>query len=171
MTKYICTDCRVPKLATTENYYSSQIARSTDPNRTSLGKCIPCAKVYQAQYSNKLKEKKLSRARNPISPKKGTLYIIAPTDSNNRPYKIGITTGHDLSKRLTALQTSHWLDLKIYYKSPLLENVESIERMLHNKYKHKRVRGEWFNIDQNDIEDIMSECNKVVGCGSNRPGA
>lgn len=159
--QFICSACKVPKLATFENYYHGQIAKSFDPNRTSLGKCIPCAKVYQAQYASKLKEQKLSRARNPITPKRGTLYIIAPTDNHNKPYKIGITTGQDLSKRLTALQTSHWLDLKIYYKSPLLENVESLEKMLHNKYNHKRVRGEWFNIDQNDIKNIMSECEKM----------
>jgi hypothetical protein len=32
-----------------------------------------------------------------------------------------------------------------------------IEKKIHNQYKEKRVRGEWFRIDSEDIELIGNE--------------
>jgi DNA-directed RNA polymerase subunit RPC12/RpoP len=163
MKLYTCSTCKKQNPATLEHYYAGQIARAQRNDQiTSLGKCSTCAKQYSADYSQKLKNKKLSRARKTIIPKSGTLYIIAPKDNKDHPYKIGITSGSDVSKRLTAIQTSHWLDMMVYYKSELIYKVELVEKMIHDKYKDKRVRGEWFNIDHKDMKNIMSECNKWV---------
>lgn len=30
-----------------------------------------------------------------------------------------------------------------------------IERELHKKYKHKRIKGEWFNLDRNEANEIL----------------
>jgi hypothetical protein len=60
------------------------------------------------------------------------------------------------------------MNLKVYYKSPLLPDIMQIEKKIHNQYKEKRVRGEWFRIDSEDIElignelDELSEASSVV---------
>jgi len=169
MKLFRCCSCTIEKLAIPENYYPTQIERSNNPIVTSLGKCIPCAREYSLKYSQKIKNKRLSRSgkTHHDKGKTGTLYIIAEKNNKNNPYKIGITVGSNVITRLSALQTSHWIDLEIYYKSPLLGHVDKMEKMIHQRYNDKRVRGEWFNIDQNDINDIILECNKVQKSGSN----
>ncbi len=155
---FVCCTCKVAKPATVENFFPVQIKRyEKRPNCTSLGKCSSCARKYSLEHSKKLKEKNLSRSRNEIRPQQGTLYIIAPIDIENYPYKIGISVGKDISKRLMCLQTAHWMNLKVYYKSPLLPDIMQIEKKIHNQYKEKRVRGEWFRIDSEDIELIGNE--------------
>jgi hypothetical protein len=150
-----CITCNETKPATLDNYFASVISHS------SARKCKVCAKEYQDNYNKELKEKKLTRRNKaPIVREMGTIYIIAPTNNENNqyPYKIGITSGQDIKKRLSALSTSHWLDLSVYYKSPLLENVRDIEKLIHSKYKDKNTKGEWFNIKQDDIENIRIFC-------------
>ena len=161
MKLYTCTDCKIPKLVTTENFYIGQIEKTIKNEQiTSIGKCISCAKIYQFNYTKKLKEKRLSiRSRKSIDIKNtGTLYVMGPKNNTNFPYKIGITVGKDISKRLRAMQTSHWMEIEVYYKSPLLKDVNAVEKYLHKKYNNKKVKGEWFNIDQKDIENIIKEC-------------
>jgi hypothetical protein len=160
MKLYKCCDCGIEKLATPDNFFPVQIEKlRKNPNVTSLGKCSSCAKKYQLEYTEKLKQRKLSRKRNSKDiVKSGTLYVVGP--KNHGPYKIGITSGSDMKKRMAALQTAHWLDLEVHYKSPLLENVEKIEKNFHVKYIQKKVKGEWFNIDKLDILDIQQECEK-----------
>lgn len=34
---------------------------------------------------------------------------------------------------------------------------DNVESLLHKKYKHKRIRGEWFNLTDNDINEIISK--------------
>jgi hypothetical protein len=161
MKLYTCTNCKKPKLATTENFYINQIERaSKNENLNAIGKCIDCAKVYQLNYTKKIKEKRLSvRSKKSIDIKKtGTLYIMGPKNNIYFPYKIGITVGKDVSRRLSAIQTSHWMDIQIYYTSPLLKDVLKFEKYLHHKYIDKKVKGEWFNINEDDIKKIIQEC-------------
>ena len=174
MKLFRCCSCTIEKLAIPENYYYNQIKRSENPIVTSLGKCIPCSREYALNYSQKIKDQRLSRSKktNHNEGKVGTLYIIAEKNNKNNPYKIGITVGSNVYTRLTALQTSHWVDLEIYYTSPLLGGVDKVERFIHNLYSDKRVRGEWFNIDHSDIENIKSLCSVRWGKvgGSSKSG-
>jgi hypothetical protein len=83
----------------------------------------------------------------------GTIYVIGP-DIPGTPYKIGITSGSNTDKRKSSLQTAHWMDLKLVWKSDLLNRADIIETKLHKHFEKQWVRGEWFDISQNDIEDI-----------------
>lgn len=85
----------------------------------------------------------------------GTIYIIGP-DIPNTPYKIGITSGTDTNGRKRSLQTAHWMDLKLVWKSELLDRVDIIEKKLHKHFENYRVRGEWFNITKKEINKIPS---------------
>lgn len=151
---YRCTACKGDFPATREYFFSSLIERSTDPNRTSLGKCVNCAKLYGEKYRESLKEKKLTRKfRSTEKTLVGKLYVIGidSADPYTTPFKIGISCGNTITKRLTALQTSHWETLRVFYESPSREKIDKLEKLLHEKFRNKWVRGEWFRITKSDI--------------------
>ncbi len=33
--------------------------------------------------------------------------------------------------------------------------------MLHRKYRNKRLEGEWFMLEKEDVENFLTECQKV----------
>ena len=63
-------------------------------------------------------------------------------------YKIGIAT--NLRKRVSNIQTSNpfKVTLVAYTKT---ENVFADELELHELFKDKRVRGEWFKLNDDDL--------------------
>lgn len=66
-------------------------------------------------------------------------------------YKIGFST--DVQKRRTQLQQSLPDYIQIIGSFPANKN---IEQKLHNIFKHKRIRGEWFKLSINDIKKLLS---------------
>lgn len=61
------------------------------------------------------------------------------------PYKIGITNNPD--RRLKNLQTGHPKKLTIHYTESIPENkVKELEQIIHKTIGHKRLVGEWFDI-------------------------
>ena len=81
-----------------------------------IPRCKECSKTYADNYIKSIKTKGLTRNQKKLSimakAVNGTLYVIGP-DIPNTPYKIGITSGYDTSKRKTAIQTNHWMEMKI----------------------------------------------------------
>ncbi len=79
---------------------------------------------------------------------RGYTYLI----SNNRAYKIGITTT-TVTKRIAELQTGSSSKIEIsgysYNKDAL-----AMEQLLHNKYASKRMEGEWFDLTNDDVASI-----------------
>ena len=78
------------------------------------------------------------------------IYIIG---SDKSPYKIGFSkTPQD---RLKSLQTGNFNKLNIYYTEEISESkVKFIEKQIHNNLRHRRVKGEWFNIN---LEEAILE--------------
>jgi hypothetical protein len=72
-------------------------------------------------------------------------------------YKIGITTQHP-KKRIKNLQTGnpHTISL-VYYKT--CSNYLAMEKYFHKKFSDKRLVGEWFSLDAEDIGHIIT-CKK-----------
>jgi hypothetical protein len=159
-----CCTCKELLPVTEEHWFPSLIKKfESNPNRTGIGKCKTCATQYGANYNKKLKDQQLSRSRRELpTHHSGKLYIIGPKKKlKNSPYKIGIVSGTSIKKRLVALQTGHWLDLEIAYESPVIPAVRKIEYTLHEKYKTRRIRGEWFKITESDINDIRKQIQKT----------
>ena len=163
MKTYKCFTCQIPFPPTEEYYFLSTIKKlEKNPTLNGIGKCKECCKVYHENYRKQLKEKKLTRKNLPPKLRSnGTLYIVGTTPDN--PVKIGITTGSSLKGRLVNLQTSHWLDLKILYKSPLTQNINKLEKQLHEKYKKYWVRGEWFNLPEEKILEAQMLAENFSG--------
>ena len=80
------------------------------------------------------------------------VYVIGPTGG---PYKIGTTT-QSVEKRLANLQTGSPVDLHIVMQG---EGGRELEGQLHDKFKYCAIRGEWFNLLEDDLkslEEILS---------------
>lgn len=74
-------------------------------------------------------------------------------------YKIGSTRNKDIQKRLKQLQTGNADDLvlKDCFET---EKPFKLEKMLHNKYQDKRLDGEWFLLDEDDVSSFQDTCQK-----------
>ena len=71
----------------------------------------------------------------------------------NEFYKIGMTT--NLKKRMDSFSTLPFRIEKLYLIET--ENSRVLEKELHDKFDSKRVNGEWFSLNKDDI----SEINKI----------
>jgi hypothetical protein len=84
----------------------------------------------------------------PRSTKNQKVYLIF--DRNTGLYKIG--KSNNAVKRETTLAAQ----LPFIELVCVIDSVNVTERSLHHVYKTKRVRGEWFNLTQEDVEYIKS---------------
>jgi hypothetical protein len=69
-------------------------------------------------------------------------------------YKIGITTS-TVTKRVRSLQTGSPYKITRYW-SKRCSNYQEMERYFHRKFAKKRLCGEWFALDDKDLEFIKS---------------
>ena len=81
---------------------------------------------------------------------KAKTFVYIMIDHNTKYYKIG--KSDNPLKREKTLQ-SEKPTIELVYK---FECEYGQEKELHNKYNSKRIRGEWFNLDVNDIEYIKT---------------
>ncbi len=90
----------------------------------------------------------------------GYVYILGDWEKEGY-YKIGVTRG-SVEKRIKKLQTGNsgeiYLVNKFETKHPFL-----MENMLHQWYAGKRVKGEWFELDSEDVIKFKDNCEKIEG--------
>lgn len=79
---------------------------------------------------------------------RGVIYLAKCQDF----YKIGHTTG-DAEHRLSGLQTGNPFRIELVGTVP---GTLSQERNLHYRFAHKRERGEWFKLSQEDVDSILA---------------
>lgn len=78
------------------------------------------------------------------------IYLI----SDGELVKIGASSV--VTKRLRDLQMGNGRYLEIIYYKPIrVGYVFNIETKLHKLFKHKQCIGEWFDLDNNDIDSII----------------
>ncbi len=81
------------------------------------------------------------------------IYII----TDGEYCKIGIAT--DIEQRVKQLQTGNARKLEVLHYEKV-RNAKKIESKLHKKMKHKRLSGEWFDIDDDGIDYIRDYIKK-----------
>jgi hypothetical protein len=81
------------------------------------------------------------------SPKPGFVYLI----QCGPYYKIGVST--DVGQRVKQLSTLPPFDLDLVCTIET-GDMESLERELHERFADKRKRGEWFELDPEDVDQI-----------------
>lgn len=80
----------------------------------------------------------------------------------NGQYKIGSTS--DLKSRFTTLQTSSPTLLRLVHMIPIPISHDhgQVEKALHIIFKDAHIRGEWYNLTQQDIERIKAVSIDVI---------
>jgi len=83
---------------------------------------------------------------------KCSVYIMM--DTTNSFYKIGISNKPEYRER-TLQADKPTIELLTSKEFPNRKIAESIEKSLHMSYDDKRIRGEWFELDNGEVNDIM----------------
>ena len=87
-----------------------------------------------------------------ISDEVCNLYLMH--DSTNNYYKIGISNSPEYREK--TLQSEKPTIVLLCSKSfPKRKIAEILEKTLHDAYSNKRIRGEWFNLNEEDVKDIF----------------
>lgn len=107
---------------------------------------------YRASMQPEVKPKE-SALPYVYKPKPGCVYIIHCVGFPY--YKIGVTILNPKA-RVEALQTGVPFELKVEYALQVTDRYE-VEYKIHKRYDSKRVRGEWFMLNDDDLEAIKSE--------------
>jgi len=110
------------------------------------------------EYLNAIKDPKQKNNAN-IFDDIGYLYLLEMSGN------IKIGASKDLNTRMKMLNYLLAEDINLCY-SIRLKNPFKIEKILHNKYKDKRVKGEWFRLTKDDINEIkiyLDSINKLCG--------
>lgn len=79
--------------------------------------------------------------------KEGWVYLLAGNDY----YKIGQT--NDIKRRIGQISPKLPFEVEVLCVIPT-NNAHKLEADLHNLYKEKRTNGEWFELNEADVEYI-----------------
>ncbi len=82
----------------------------------------------------------------------GYVYIAKVGISNH--YKIGFTANSDIDKRISAHQTSSHERLEKIGAFPV--SSKRTEKTIHKIFSHRKVRGEWFELSDEEVENLLS---------------
>jgi hypothetical protein len=102
--------------------------------------------ISQIELTDQLPIRK--NIRKEVIDKPCKVYIMH--DKNTGYYKIGRSINP--VKREKTLQSEKPTIEMIFN----FDTMASTEKILHKEFRHKKVRGEWFNIDQNDIDYVIN---------------
>lgn len=86
--------------------------------------------------------------------KDDTCHVYLMHDTTNGYYKIGISN-KPYYREKTLQSEKPTIELIASRKFPVRKIAESIEKSLHGVYDNKRLRGEWFELDEKDVEHIV----------------
>lgn len=84
-------------------------------------------------------------------------YVYIMKDSN-LPNMVKIGKANNVKNREKTLQGEKpTISLYKYIKLDCEKSAFSFETMLHKRYKEKRIRGEWFELDERQLEGLVKE--------------
>jgi hypothetical protein len=81
-------------------------------------------------------------------------YVYLMLDTSNGYYKIGISN-NPVYREKTLQSEKPTIEVVISKKFPIRKIAESFEKSLHITYAEKRIRGEWFILDEIDVTHIV----------------
>ena len=85
------------------------------------------------------------------------IYLISAFLGEERLYKIGITK-RKVEKRIKELQTGNPAEFNIENVYVADNYAVNIEKNLHRYFREKKINGEWFYLDQDDIDQFTELC-------------
>jgi len=87
------------------------------------------------------------------------VYLISAQIGDEKLYKIGHTR-RTVEQRIKEFRTGNASEFNIcsVFESKWGTKIES---HLHRRLKEKKVNGEWFSLDDNDVKNFINECKKI----------
>lgn len=82
------------------------------------------------------------------------VYLISARIDDTKLYKIGFTK-RDVEKRIYEFKTGNCLEFDIEYVMNSKWGTK-IEKRLHSQFKDKKISGEWFNLNEEDIITLIN---------------
>lgn len=89
-----------------------------------------------------------------IEPKQDICFVYLMHDTANGYYKIGISN-KPYYREHTLQSEKPAIELIASKKFPVRKIAESIEKSLHDVFSEKRLRGEWFELNETDVKHII----------------
>lgn len=85
-----------------------------------------------------------------------TVYLLYTDDGR---YKIGYTR-REILERIKELKTGNSNNFTVIntYKSKFGTKIEAA---LHQKFKEKKIEGEWFLLESEDVDNFIENCEKI----------
>jgi hypothetical protein len=107
-----------------------------------------------SEFSKYLFENRTLTLKNIAKPKKTECYTYLMIDLKSGHHKIGISS--DPNYREKTLQSEQpKIETVIHRKFINRKLAKEFETELHRKYDHKRIRGEWFNLEAKETSEII----------------
>lgn len=96
----------------------------------------------------------IEKAENNFKPSIEACHVYLMHDTTNNFYKIGISIKPEYREK-TLQSDKPTIELICSKEYPDRGIAKSIENALHNNYKIKHIRGEWFELNSIDVENII----------------
>ena len=87
------------------------------------------------------------------------VYVISAEINDIKSYKIGYTkrTVADRVKEFKTGNASEF-NIELTFESAWCTKIEAA---LHKKFRSKKINGEWFHLDSNDLIEVEKSCNRL----------
>ncbi len=105
------------------------------------------------KFSEKVNENITTDEKEEVENSQKSCYVYLMIDTTNYFYKIGISNRPKYREH-TLQSDKPTIELVCAKEYPSRDIAEAIEAALHKVYASKRIRGEWFNLDDTDIDII-----------------
>lgn len=86
----------------------------------------------------------------------GKVYLVGVPEEDR--YKIGWTRGK-IEDRIAPLQTGNPKKIEVIHLFETDHHVK-VEGWMHRVYGTKRMEGEWFELDKEDVDNFLTNCQK-----------
>lgn len=96
----------------------------------------------------------IEKSENNFKPSIEACHVYLMHDTTNDYYKIGISIKPEYREK-TLQSDKPTIELICSKEYPDRGIAKSIENALHNNYKVKHIRGEWFELNSSDVENII----------------
>ena len=87
------------------------------------------------------------------------VYLLECDFNEEKVYKIGVTQ-KNISERIKELDTGNPKEIRVVSEY-ITEYPFAVESFLHNVYSFKREKGEWFKLDQTQVNNFLSLCDRA----------
>ncbi|AGM46967.1 hypothetical protein AD45P3_00145 [Alteromonas phage vB_AmaP_AD45-P3] len=75
-------------------------------------------------------------------------------------YKIGVTLDTSIAHRIRQLQIGNPHLINLVASTGAISNAYELEKKLQQQYKKLRVRGEWFRLSTEEVQNLLAEVGK-----------